>query len=89
MKQSPKKRIIQRLKILEGQIRGLQRMLEEDVYCIKVLHQSAAAKEALSGIEDAILEQHLATCVIEQIRSGKSEKPVREVMEVYRLSKRR
>ena len=89
MKQTIKKRLIHRLKILEGQMRGLQRMVEDDVYCIKVLHQSAAAREALSGIEDFILEDHLSTCVIAQIRSGRSDKPVREVMEVYRLSKHR
>ena len=64
-------------------------MIDEGVYCVNVLHQSAAAREALSGIEDAILENHLKTCVIEQIRRGPSSKPIDEILAVYRLSKRR
>lgn len=88
--QSPKKkRIIQRLKILEGQIRGLRAMVENGDYCIKVLHQTAAAGQALSAVENVILENHLATCVIDQIRKGHSDKSVREVMEVYRIAKKK
>ncbi|KKU48560.1 hypothetical protein A3H10_02720 [Candidatus Uhrbacteria bacterium RIFCSPLOWO2_12_FULL_46_10] len=79
---------IRRLKILEGQVRGLQRMVENDTYCIQILHQSSAIKEALCAIEDLILEHHIATHVIEQIKSGKEQRSKKELMEVYRLCRR-
>lgn len=89
MKEPIKKRVLHRLKILEGQIRGLQKMVEEDTYCIDVLRQSSAAKEALSSIEDLLLENHLSTHVIEQIKAGKKAQPVKEVLTIYKLAKRK
>ena len=89
MKEQLKKKAIRRLQILEGQIRGLQKMVEEGKYCIDILHQSLAAKEALSGVEDLILENHLATHATEQMRKGKSEKAVKEILSIYKLSRRR
>lgn len=89
MKSEIKKKAIRRLKILEGQVRGLQRMVEKEEYCVDVLVQSAAVKEALSGVEDLILKNHLSTHVIEQIRSGKKDKSVREILNIYKLSKKR
>ncbi|MDP3685200.1 MAG: metal-sensitive transcriptional regulator [bacterium] len=89
MKHVIKKKALRRLKILEGQVRGLQRMVEEEAYCIDILTQSSAAKEALSSIEDLILENHLSTHVIEQIREGKDTQPTKEIMEIYKLAKRK
>lgn len=89
MKKEIKEKAIRRLKILEGQIRGLERMVEKEEYCIDVLQQSLAAKQALSGIEDLILENHLSTHVIQQIKSGKSKKAVDEILSIYKLSKRK
>jgi DNA-binding FrmR family transcriptional regulator len=84
-----KKKAIRRLKILEGQIRGLQRMVDEEQYCIDILQQSLAVKEALSGIEELILENHLSTHVIEQVRAGQEQKAVREILRIYKLSKKK
>lgn len=89
MKEIVKKRAIRRLKILEGQVRGLQKMIENGEYCIDILHQSSAVKQALSGVEDFILENHLKTHVVEQIRAGKESKSTREILEIYKLSKRK
>ena len=89
MKQDIKKRAIRRLKILEGQVRGLQGMVEEEKYCIDIINQSLAVKEALSGVEDLILENHLSTHVIEQIKSGKEAKATKEILSVYKLSKKK
>lgn len=86
MKQSIKKKIIIRLKILEGQIRGLQKMVDKENYCVDIIHQSFAAKKALSSIEDLILENHLSTHVIEQIKSGKEAKSIKEILAIYKLS---
>ena len=88
MQKDAKKRAIKRLKILEGQIRGLQRMVEKEEYCIDILHQSSAVKNALSGVEDLILENHLSTHVIDQIKTGKESKSTKEILEIYKLSKR-
>ena len=89
MKREIKKRAMMRLKVLEGQIRGLQRMVNKEEYCIDILQQSLAAKQALSSIEDLILENHLSTHVVEQIKDGKDSKSVKEILEIYKLSKRK
>lgn len=89
MKKDIKKRALHRLKILEGQVRGLQRMVEEEEYCIDILHQSLAVREALSSIEDLILENHLSTHVIEQVKAGNKAKAVKEILAIYKLSKRK
>ncbi len=84
---TPKSRIMRRLKIIEGQIRGLQDMTEKGVYCVDIITQSSAARRALSAIEDAIMENHLNSCVIPQIKKGDSSKATKEILEVYRLKK--
>ena len=89
MKKTIKKRAIRRLKILEGQIRGLQRMVEKEKYCVNIIQQSSAATEALSSIEDLILENHLSTHVFEQIKAGRESKSTKEILKIYKLSKRK
>jgi len=89
MKKEIKKKVIRRLKILEGQIRGLQKMVEKEEYCVDVIQQSSAAKQALSSIENLILENHLSTHVIEQIKTGKEAKVAKEILEIYKLSKKK
>ena len=84
-----KQRAIRRLRIAAGQIRGLQKMVEENKYCIDILHQSLAIKEALMSFEDLILKNHLSTHVIEQIKSGEEIKPTDELLRIYKLSKKR
>lgn len=82
------KKLIRRLKIVEGQVRGLQNMLENDSYCIDVITQTSAIKQALSNIEDLLLEEHLSHCVVNQIKSGDVKKPVEEILQVYRLKRK-
>ena len=89
MKKDIKKRVLHRLKILEGQVRGLQKMVEEEEYCVDIIHQSLAAKEALSSTEDLILENHLATHVSDQIKSGNETKAIKEILAIYKLSKKK
>ncbi len=80
---------MRRLKIIEGQIRGLQKMVERGDYCIDIINQSLAVKEALSGAEDLILENHLKTHATSQMKSGAAPRAVKEILSIYRLSKRR
>ncbi len=85
---TPNTKLIRRLKIIEGQIRGLQDMIENKSYCIDVITQTSAIKQALSGVEDALMENHLSTCVVTQIQKGKSEKAKEEILKVYRLKRK-
>lgn len=83
-----KQKIVRRLKIIEGQVRGLQDMVGKDAYCIDVITQTSAVKQALSGIEDAMMENHLNTCAIDQIKAGKGSKARAEILKVYRLKRK-
>ena len=83
-----KQKINRRLKIIEGQVRGLQEMVGKGAYCIDVITQSSAVKQALSNIEDMLMESHLSHCVVEQIKSGSSSKAVGEVLKVYKLKRK-
>ena len=83
-----KKKLIRRLKIIEGQVRGLQDMLSKDAYCIDVITQTSAVKNALSGVEDALMENHLSTCVIHQIKKGEENTAIKEILKVYRTKRR-
>jgi len=69
-----------RLRRIEGQVRGLQRMVEEDKYCIDILTQVAAATKALQAFSVELLEEHLATCVVDAAKAGdgQAEEKVRE-----------
>ena len=83
-----KQKLVRRLKIIEGQIRGLQEMIEKDAYCIDVITQTSAVKQALSGVEDALMESHLGTCVVHQIQKGKEKTAVEEILKVYQLKRK-
>ncbi|MEO6077244.1 MAG: metal-sensitive transcriptional regulator [Candidatus Andersenbacteria bacterium] len=89
MKQEIKKRALRRLKILEGQVRGLQKMVEDEIYCVDIITQSTAIKSALSGFEDLMLENHLTTHVVEHVKHGKAQQAVEEVLSVYKLAKKK
>ncbi|MDO8469922.1 MAG: metal-sensitive transcriptional regulator [bacterium] len=81
-------RVIRRLKIIEGQVRGLAEMVERDAYCIDVITQTSAVKRALSGVEDLLMEHHLGTCLIHQMQAGKTSAATREILKVYQLKRR-
>ena len=63
-------RTVSRLRRIEGQVRGIARMIEEDRYCIDVLQQISAARAALAKVEGEVLQAHAARCVDDAIRSG-------------------
>jgi len=64
---------LKRLRRIEGQIRGLQRMVEEDKYCIDILTQVSAATKALQSFSLELLEEHLSTCVVDAAKAGGKE----------------
>ena len=65
--------LINRLNRIEGQIRGIKKMVEEDAYCIDILVQVAAANAALNSFNKVLLGEHIKTCVANDIRDGKDE----------------
>ncbi len=86
--QTNKPKLIRHLKIIEGQVRGLQNMIEKDTYCIDVITQTSAIKQSLSNIEDTLMEGHLGHCVVNQIKKGQTEKATGEILKVYRLKRK-
>ena len=67
------KRLIHRLNRIEGQVRGVRRMLEENAYCTDVLTQVAAVNAALNAFSRELLESHIRTCVAQDLREGRDE----------------
>ena len=72
---------------IEGQIRGIRRMVEEDAYCIDIINQVAAANAALNSFPKVILADHIHTCVTEDVQAGSSEKVDELVKTLQKLMK--
>lgn len=83
-----KGKLIRRLKIIEGQVRGIQEMIEKDKYCIDIITQTSAIKQGLSNVEDVLMEGHLGHCVVNQIKKGETDKAKAEVLKVYKLKRK-
>lgn len=87
----PKSEALQRLNRIEGQIKGLKRMLEEDAYCVEVLTQISSVHEALRGVGKIVMRNHLQHCVTDALRAGDeagAERTYQELMDViYKFAK--
>jgi DNA-binding FrmR family transcriptional regulator len=81
------KDMINRLNRIEGQIRGIRKMVEEDAYCVDILTQVSAAKCSLNSFSKVLLGNHIRTCVADDIRSGSDEKTEELVELLQRLMK--
>jgi len=78
--------IINRLKSIEGHVRGVQRMVDEDVYCIDIINQNLAVQRALEKVNGLILERHLQTCVTAAIQGddpAQRQRVITEIMTVF------
>ncbi len=76
-------RILHRLKIARGQLEKVIKMVEDDSYCIDILHQSQAVQAGLKETDNLMLENHLRTCVADAIAEGKKEEAIDEIMQVF------
>lgn len=86
---SPADNTIRRLKTIEGHLRGVIRMVEEDTYCIDVIRQIQAVESALNKVSTKILEDHLNSCVITAIQGNdrkERERVLKEITEVFEMS---
>jgi Uncharacterized protein conserved in bacteria len=77
-----KQKIINRLKRVEGQVRGLQKMIEDDRYCVDILIQLSAAQAALKRIGFSVLERHTKSCVSKAIEEGNGSDQINELLKV-------
>ena len=78
--------LMNRLKSVEGHIRGIQRMVDEDRYCVDIIRQVQAVQRALDRVSSLVLEGHLQTCVTEAIRDenpSERERVIGELMQVF------
>lgn len=80
-------RIVHRLKISKGHLEKVIKMIEDNMYCIDVLHQMNAIQSGLKETANVILENHLKGCVSDAISKGKKDEAISEIMEVFKKSK--
>lgn len=79
-----KQAVINRLKRIEGQVRGIQKMVEEDRYCIDVLVQLSAINAALKKVGFEVTERHVKHCVSDAVKSGEGNEAIEELMDVLK-----
>lgn len=85
MEQTSKRASLNRLKRIEGQIRGITNMVQEDRYCIDVITQLRAVSAAVKQVEQTILKEHMSHCVRAAITSGDQEEQTRKLQELTLL----
>ncbi len=79
-------RILHRLKIAQGHLKKVLKMVEGGEYCIDVIHQSKAVQRALQEADALTLENHLKTCASDAIKNGRQKEAITEIMNVFRKS---
>lgn len=75
-----------RSKIIEGQFKGLQKMIDQEEYCVDILTQSLAIQKSLASLNKLILENHLRTHVSDQLAGNDNERTVKELLDLYELN---
>lgn len=89
---SIKRRTLHRAKIIEGQMKGLEKKINEDAYCMDILVQSLAIQKSLASLNKLVLENHLRTHIVEAMSSGEEstkEKALEELLSLYELNNNR
>lgn len=81
-----KERLLHRLKIARGHLNKVITMVEQDTYCIDVIHQSQAVQKALKEVDSLTLENHLNCCVSDAIKNGNKDEAILEVMNIFKKS---
>ena len=82
MNDQQRDKALSRLRRIEGQIRGIQRMVEQDRYCVDILTQTSAVIAALHGVEDLVMETHLNTCVADAMKSEDLQQKTEKIDEM-------
>lgn len=84
LNETEKKAIVNRLKRIEGQVRGIQKMVEDDRYCIDILVQISAIQAALKKVGLSITERHMKHCVANAVETGDGERAIEELIDVMK-----
>lgn len=84
---SVKERSLHRIKIIKGHLNSIEKMIEEDTYCVDVIHQSNAVQKALRKLDLLIMQNHLSSCVVNQIKNGEEARSTNELLKLYELYK--
>lgn len=91
MEENTKKQVISRLRSIAGHVQGIERMVENDVYCIDIIKQALAVQSALTKVSNLVLENHLQTCITTAIRgqdSGEQQRVIEEIVDVFEMSRK-
>ena len=83
-----KKDVVKRLSFIVGHAKGIQKMVEDDKYCIDIVKQIQAVQSALNKVNEMLLENHLKTCVSHAIKKGEGHSLIKEVMETIKQTKK-
>jgi DNA-binding FrmR family transcriptional regulator len=86
--ETAKEDALKRLAYIEGHLRGIRKMVEEDQYCVDILKQSYAVQRAMEKFEATLLRGHLNHCVPEGIREGRADQVIDELAELYDLARK-
>jgi DNA-binding FrmR family transcriptional regulator len=86
--QAEKSDILKRLAYIEGHLKGIRRMVEDDQYCVDILKQTYAVKRAIDKLEGILLSGHLNGCVREGFQDGREQQVIDELSELFEMSRR-
>jgi CsoR family transcriptional regulator, copper-sensing transcriptional repressor len=86
--QASREDALKRLTMIEGHLRGIRKMVDEDAYCVDVLKQTYAVQRAIEKFEQILLRDHLNHCVPDGIREGRDDEVLSELAELFTLSRR-
>jgi len=81
-----KQEALKRLSYVTGHLDGIRRMIENDTYCVDVLKQTFAVRRAIEKLEGVLLEGHLRSCVVEDIKEGREDSAVNELVDLFRVA---
>ena len=79
---------LNRLASIEGHLKGIRKMIEDDAYCVDIMKQTYAVQRAIDKLDDALLKGHLSACVPEGIAAGRADEVVAELGELFSLARR-
>ena len=86
--QTNQEEALRRLSSIEGHLRGIRKMVEDDAYCVDILKQTYAVRRAIDKLDEGLLKGHLNHCVPQGMSEGRTEQVVSELEELFALAKR-
>jgi DNA-binding FrmR family transcriptional regulator len=85
VEKTSKEQALHRVKIIQGHMRAIEKMIESDGYCVDIIHQSMAVQKALKRLDMSLMKDHLGTCVVEQFQNNQFQKSIDELMTLYEM----